>query len=139
MMERVTSRDGLRVAVLAGEALGTAGDWVAAVERVAAHARQGAVDALVLDLRAAGFVPCARDASAVVAALVRAAGDRPAPVAVVAGAEAQRGARVLCMMGELRGCIAAAFDEETSAWRWLRTAVAALAADEPPALAPSGA
>jgi hypothetical protein len=133
------AEDGLRVAVLADGGLRTVRDWVDAVERAMARARRGVVDALVLEFSAAGFAPSAREASMLVAALVRASGDRPVPVAVMARCEALRGARVLCMMGELRGCVAAAFDEEPVAWDWLRATVAALAADEPPALMRSSA
>lgn len=117
---------GARIAVLAGERLRTVKDWLTAVQGGVLRARQGTADALLLDFREAGFTPSARDASALVAAIVGGAAEQLPPVAVLTNPGVQfGGARVLCMMGELRGCVASAFEDEEGAWRWLRSAVAA--------------
>jgi len=120
---------GARVAVLGGERLRTVRDWLAAVDRGALRARRGTAEALLLDFRSAGYTPSAREARALVAALVGLCGERVPPVAILTNPGVQYGgARVLCMMGELRGCQASAFQEEEEAWQWLRKALA----DAPP-------
>lgn len=115
---------GSRVAVLGGERLRTVKDWLAAVDRGALRARHGTAEALLLDFRSAGYTPSAREARALVAALVGLCGERLPPVAILTNPGVQYGgARVLCMMGELRGCQASAFQEEEAAWEWLRVAL----------------
>ena len=109
-----------RVAVIDGEGLASLREWIAAVDGGARQARHGAADALLLDFRKAGFTPSARDASAIVAALLAECGERLPPVAVVTNPGVQYGgARVLCVMGELRGCQAAAFLDDGKAWSWV--------------------
>lgn len=116
---------GSRVAVLGGERLRTVRDWLAAVDRGALRARHGTAEALLLDFRSAGYTPSAREARALVAALVGLCGERLPPVAILTHPGVQYGgARVLCMMGELRGCQAAAFQDQESAWLWLRAVLA---------------
>jgi hypothetical protein len=113
------------VAVLGGESLRTVRDWLAAVDSGALRARHGTAEALLLDFRSAGYTPSAREARALVAALVGLCGERVPPVAILTNPGVQYGgARVLCMMGELRGCQASAFQNEEEAWEWLRTALA---------------
>jgi hypothetical protein len=116
---------GSRVAVLGGERLRTVKDWLDAVDRGALRARHGTAEALLMDFRSAGYTPSAREARALVAALVGLCGERLPPVAILTNPGVQYGgARVLCMMGELRGCQASAFQEEDEAWRWLRNTLA---------------
>jgi hypothetical protein len=116
---------GSRVAVLGGERLRTVKDWLDAVDRGALRARHGTAEALLMDFRSAGYTPSAREARALVAALVGLCGDRLPPVAILTNPGVQYGgARVLCMMGELRGCQASAFQQEEEAWQWLRTTLA---------------
>lgn len=115
---------GSRVAVLGGERLRTVKDWLAAVDRGALRARHGTAEALLLDFRSAGYTPSAREARALVAALVGLCGERVPPVAILTNAGVQYGGvLMLCMMGELRGCQAAAFQDEEAAWQWLRSAL----------------
>jgi hypothetical protein len=119
--------EGSRVAVLGGESLRTVKDWLAAVDRGAFRARRGTAEALLLDFRSAGYTPSAREARALVAALVGLCGERLPPVAILTNPGVQYGgARVLCMMGELRGCQAGAFQVAEDAWEWLRTALAGI-------------
>ncbi len=116
---------GSRVAVLGGERLRTVQDWLDAVDRGALRARHGTAEALLMDFRSAGYTPSAREARALVAALVGLCGERLPPVAILTNPGVQYGgARVLCMMGELRGCQASAFQDEEEAWRWLRMTLA---------------
>lgn len=116
---------GSRVAVLGGEGLRTVQDWLDAVDRGALRARHGTAEALLMDFRSAGYTPSAREARALVAALVGLCGERLPPVAILTKPGVQYGgARVLCMMGELRGCQASAFQDEEEAWRWLRMTLA---------------
>jgi hypothetical protein len=116
---------GSRVAVLGGERLRTVQDWLDAVDRGALRARHGTAEALLMDFRSAGYTPSAREARALVAALVGLCGERLPPVAILTNPGVQYGgARVLCMMGELRGCLASAFQDEDEAWRWLRMTLA---------------
>jgi hypothetical protein len=116
---------GSRVAVLGGERLRTVKDWLDAVDRGALRARHGTAEALLMDFRSAGYTPSAREARALVAALVGLCGERLPPVAILTNPGVQYGgARVLCMMGELRGCQASAFQDEDEAWRWLRMTLA---------------
>ncbi len=129
---------GVRIAVLSGERLRTVKEWLVAVERGAIRSRHGTADALLLDFRSAGYTPSARDASALVSALVRRADDRIPPVAVVTADGVQyAGAKILCMMGELRGCVAAAFQDPAAALEWLRLA-AAPERDDAPSTEPLG-
>jgi hypothetical protein len=82
-------------------------------------------DAVLLDCRKRGTTPSARRAAALVETLVGAAPRRPsAAVAILTNPGAQYGgARCLCSLGELRGCLAAAFADEAEAWAWLRMQV----------------
>ncbi|MGD0485358.1 MAG: hypothetical protein ABSB58_12025 [Gemmatimonadales bacterium] len=123
---------GKGVAVLGGVRLRTVKDWLAAVDRGALRARRGTAEALLLDFRSAGYTPSAREAQALVAALVGLCGELLPPVAILTNPGVQYGgARVLCMMGELRGCQASAFQDEVEAWQWLRSALADAAPPNP--------
>ena len=85
------------------------------------RAKEGAADALLLDFRAEGFTPSAREANALVASLRALCARRVPPVAILANPGAQfGGARMLCTLGELDGCRTAAFRDETQAWGWLQ-------------------
>jgi hypothetical protein len=113
---------GKRVVVLAGARLGLLKEWLAEIDLAAIKAKEGAADALLLDFRAQGFTPSAREANALVSALSGLCARRIPPVAFLANPGAQfGGARMLCTLGELDGCRTAPFRDEMEAWRWLQT------------------
>jgi hypothetical protein len=116
---------GTRAVVLDGSGLGSLRAWLAGLDVVALRAKEGAADALLLDFRVQGFTPSARDAATLVSVLrVLCARSRP-PVAILANPGAQYGgARMLCTLGEVDGCRAVAFRNETDAWRWLHSQLA---------------
>ena len=113
---------GKRVVVLGAARLASLRDWLAEIDLAAVKAKEGVADALLLDFRAQGFTPSAREANALVAALRVLCARRVPPVAILANPGAQYGgARMLCTLGELDGCRTAAFRDELEAWRWLQT------------------
>ena len=115
---RTTARQ--RVIVIGGTQLASLRDWLAAIDVGTLKARQGGAAALLLDFRAQGFTPGAREANALISTLVTLCADRVPPVAILTNAGAQfGGARMLCTLGELRACRAAAFRDEAEAWHWL--------------------
>jgi hypothetical protein len=112
---------GKRVVVLGAARLASLRDWLAEIDLAAVKAKEGVADALLLDFRAQGFTPSAREANALVAALRVLCAQRVPPVAILANPGAQYGgARMLCTLGELDGCRTAAFRDELEAWRWLQ-------------------
>jgi len=112
---------GKRVVVLGGTRLASLREWLAALDLASLRAKEGAADALLLDFRAEGFTPSAREANALVASLRALCARRVPPVAILANPGAQfGGARMLCTLGELDGCRTAAFRDETQAWGWLQ-------------------
>jgi hypothetical protein len=115
---RTTGR--LTAVVIGGTQLASLHDWLAAIDVGTLRARQGEATALLLDFRAQGFTPGAREAGALLASLVVLCADRVPPVAILTNPGPQYGgARMLCTLGELRDCRAAAFRDEAEAWRWL--------------------
>lgn len=115
-LESRTSR-GNRVVVLGGARLTSLQGWVAEVDSGALRAREGAADALLLDFRSPFFTPDAREMLALVSVLC---GELLPPVAILTNPGPQYGgAQMLCALGELRGCVAAAFQSEDEAWAWL--------------------
>ena len=118
-LEFRTSR-GNSVVVLGGARLTSLKEWVAEVDSGALKAREGAADALLMDFRSPGFIPGAKETNALVSALVALCAERVPPVAILTNPGPQSGgARMLCALGELRGCVAAAFQAEYEAWAWL--------------------
>jgi hypothetical protein len=112
---------GIRVVVLGGSRLASLRAWLAEIDLGALKAKEGAVDALLMDFRAQGYTLSAREANALVSSLVALCAERVPPVAVLTNPGAQYGgARMLCTLGELHGCRAAAFRSEADAWEWLR-------------------
>lgn len=112
---------GKRVVVLGGTRLAGLREWLAELDLATLRAKQGAADALLLDFRAQGFTPSAREANALVSALRVLCARRVPPVAILANPGAQYGgARMLCTLGELDGCRTAAFRDEMEAWSWLQ-------------------
>lgn len=125
---------GKHVVVLGGTHLGSLGEWVAEIDLARLKAAEGAADALLLDFRAQGFTPSAREANALVSALIALCARRAPPVAILANPGAQYGgARMLCTLGELDGCRTAAFRDETAAWSWLQAQLDPGAPDDAPA------
>ena len=117
--------NGARVVVLGG-GVASLREWLAEIDIGALKAREGAADALLMDFRAPGVTPAAKETNALVAALVGLCADRCPPLAILTNPGPQYGgARMLCALGELRGCRAAAFDDEAQAWEWLRGQVGA--------------
>jgi hypothetical protein len=115
-LEFRTSR-GNSVVVLGGARLSSLKEWVAEVDSGVLKTREGAADALLLDFRSPAFTPDARETLGLVSALC---GEMLPPVAVLTNPGPQYGgAQVLCALGELRGCVAAAFQEEDEAWAWV--------------------
>jgi len=113
---------GKRVVVLGGARLGSLREWLAEIDLAAIKAKEGVADALLLDFRAQGFTPSAREANALVSTLSALCSLHVPPVAILANPGAQYGgARMLCTLGELDGCRTAAFRDEMDAWRWLQT------------------
>ncbi len=109
-----------RVIAIGGTQLASLRDWLAALDLGILKAREGGAGALLLDFRTQGFTPSAREANAIVSTLVALCAERVPPVAILTNAGAQYGgARMLCTLGELRTCRAAAFRVEAEAWRWL--------------------
>ena len=124
---------GKRVVVLGGTRLGSLKEWLAEIDLASIKAKEGAADGLLLDFRAQGFTPSAREANALVSALSGLCARRIPPVAILANPGAQYGgARMLCTLGELDGCRTAAFRDEMEAWRWLQSQLEAGAALETP-------
>ncbi len=120
MMVEYRSAGSRSVIVIGGTQLASLRDWLAAIDVGALRASQGGATGLLLDFRAQGFTPGAREANALVATLVALCADRVPPVAILTNPGAQYGgARMLCTLGELRACRAAAFRDEAEAWRWL--------------------
>jgi hypothetical protein len=110
---------GQRVLVLGGGRLATLRDWISELNAGTLATREPA-DALLLDFRAHGFTPGPTEANALVAALARLCALRFPPVAILTNLGTQYGgARMLCTLGELRGCRAEAFHDEAEAWCWL--------------------
>ena len=111
---------GLRVIAIGGGRLTSLRDWLAAIDAGAGRARRRDGTALLLDFRGEGFTPGAREARAVIELLLSLCGDRVPPLAILTDPGPQfGGARMLCSLGELRACRAAAFRDEDDAWRWL--------------------
>jgi hypothetical protein len=120
MMVEYRTTAGQRVIVIGGTQLASLRDWLAALDLGTLKAREGGAAALLLDFRAQGFTPGAREANALVSTLVALCADRIPPVAILTNPGAQYGgARMLCTLGELRACHAAAFRDEATAWEWL--------------------
>jgi hypothetical protein len=112
---------GKRVVVLGGTRLASLKEWLAEIDVGALKAKEGLADALLMDFRSQGYTPSANEANALVSALVALCAKHVPPVAVLTNPGAQYGgARMLCTLGELRGCRAAAFRDEEEAWHWLR-------------------
>ena len=117
--------DGARVVVLGGAGISSLRAWLAEIDIGALRAREGAADGVLMDFRAPGLTPGAREANALITALIGLCAERVPPVAILANPGAQYGgARMLCTLGELRGCRAAAFRDEAEAWAWLRGCLA---------------
>ncbi len=120
MMVEYRSTGRQRVIVIGGTRLASLRDWLAAIDVGTLPAREDDATALLLDFRAEGFTPGAREASALIATLVALCGARVPPVAILTNPGPQfGGAWMLCTLGELRDCRAAAFRDEGEAWRWL--------------------
>ncbi len=112
---------GKRVVVLGGMRLGSLRDWLAELDVATLRAKEGLADALILDFRAQGFTPSVREANALLSVLCALCAHRTPPVAILANPGVQfGGARMLCTLGELQGCLTAAFRDEQEAWRWLQ-------------------
>jgi hypothetical protein len=124
---------GKRVVVLGGTRLASLREWLAELDLASLKAKEGVADALLLDFRAQGFTPSAREANALVASLRVLCARRVPPVAILANPGAQfGGARMLCTLGEMDGCRTAAFREETQAWGWLQRQLDSPGFDETP-------
>ena len=124
---------GKRVVVLGGTRLASLREWLAELDFATLRTKEGTADALLLDFRAQGFTPSARDANALVAALRVLCARRVPPVAILANPGAQYGgARMLCTLGELDGCRTAAFRDEAEAWGWLQRQLDAVALEPSP-------
>lgn len=124
---------GKRVAVLGATRLASLREWLAEIDLAAVKAKEGVADALLLDFRAQGFTPSAREANALVSALRVLCARRVPPVAILANPGAQYGgARMLCTLGELDGCRTAAFRDDLDAWRWLQAQLETVAFDDAP-------
>ena len=112
---------GGRVIVVRGAAPASKSDWLAEFHEAVVRAREGGAEALLMDLRERGFTPSASYANALVDALAGLGSAVNPPVALLTNPGLQYGgARMLCLLGELRGCVAAAFCDEVEAWAWLR-------------------
>lgn len=75
---------------------------------------------LVVDCRARGVTPSAREVGSLARSLADARGRDDVPVALVTNPGLQyAGARLLCTLGDLVGCRAAAFTSEGQALAWL--------------------
>jgi len=112
---------GERVIVVRGATPASKSDWLAEFDQAVSRARQGSAEALLMDLRERGFTPSASYANALVDALAGLGSAVNPPVALLTNPGLQYGgARMLCLLGELRGCVAAAFHDEVEAWAWLR-------------------
>lgn len=124
---------GKRVVMLGGARLGSLREWLAEMDLAAIRAREGAADALLLDFRAQGFTPSEREANTLVSAMKALCARRRPPVAILANPGVQYGgARMLCALGELDGCLTAAFRDEMEAWRWLQAQLDPGAQQAPP-------
>ncbi len=124
---------GKRVVVLGGTRLASLREWLAQLDLASLKAKEGVVDALLLDFRVQGFTPSAREANALVAALRVLCTRRVPPVAILSNPGAQfGGARMLCTLGELGGCRTAAFRDEAEAWGWLQRELDSSGSDETP-------
>ena len=124
---------GKRVIVLGGTRLASLREWLAELDVASLEVKQGVADALLLDFRAEGFTPSAREANALVAALRVLCARRAPPVAILANPGAQfGGVRMLCTLGELGGCRTAAFRDETEAWAWLQRQLESSGFDDGP-------
>jgi hypothetical protein len=124
---------GKRVVVLGGTRLASLRAWLAELDLVSLKAKEGVADALLLDFRAQGFTPSAREANALVTSLRVLCARRVPPVAILANPGAQfGGARMLCTLGELDGCRTAAFRDETQAWAWLQRQLDSSGFDDAP-------
>ena len=118
-LESGSSR-GNSVVVLGGARLTSLKGWVAEVDSGALKVREGAAGAVLMDFRPPGFTLGAKETNALVSALVALCGEQVPPVAILTNPGPQYGgARRLCALGELRGCVAAAFQAEDEAWAWL--------------------
>jgi len=99
-------------------------DWLAELEEAAPAWRSGGARGLLMDLRERGFTPSARYANALASALSGQGRGSEPPMAILTNPGVQYGgARMMCALGELRGCRAAAFQDEAEAWTWLRQRV----------------
>lgn len=122
MMVEYRTSGRLTVIVIGGTQLASLRDWLAAIDVSALRTRQPGATALLLDFRAQGFTPGAREANALIGTLLALCADQVPPVAILTNPGPQYGgARMLCTLGELRACRAAAFRDEGEAWRWLET------------------
>ncbi len=120
-VEYHTSR-GLRVIAIGGGQLRSLRDWLAAIDAGAGRSPRREGTALLLDFRGQAFTPGAREATALVDLLVTLFGGRVPPLAVLANpGPPLGGARMLCTLGELRACRAAAFRDEDEARSWLES------------------
>ena len=120
MMIEFRSAGDHRVLVIGGTQLASLHDWLAAIDLGTLKAREGDAEALLLDFRAQGFTPSAREANAMISTLITLCAERVPPVAILTNPGAQYGgARMLCTLGELHACRAAAFRAEAEAWQWL--------------------
>jgi hypothetical protein len=112
---------GGRVIVVRGVGPASKSDWLTEFDQAACQVRKGGAAALLMDLRDRGFTPSATYANALVDALAGLGSAVNPPVALLTNPGLQYGgARMLCLLGELRGCVAAAFHDEFAAWAWLR-------------------
>ncbi len=118
-VEYRTSR-GLRVIAIGGGQLRSLRDWLAAIDAGAGRVPRRDGTALLLDFRGQAFTPGAREAHAIIELLVTLCAGRLPPLAVLSNPGPQfGGARMLCTLGELRACRAAAFRDEDEAQSWL--------------------
>lgn len=114
-----------RVAVLSDAGPSVRSESAHAPERMPPRPSEAPADAVLLDCRIRGTTPSAHQATALVETLVGMDAARPpTAVAILTNPGLQyAGARLLCSLGELPGCLAAAFADEAEAWAWLRTQV----------------
>lgn len=110
-----------RVVVVRGAVPASKADWLAEVESAAPAWRGRGARALLMDLRERGFTPSAGFANALTSALGERCPGGDLPLAILTNPGVQYGgALMMCALGELRGCRAAAFHDEAEAWEWLR-------------------
>ena len=116
--ESTSALDG-RVAVLHGSSLAAQQDWRRLADVAVLTGASGRMAAVLLDVRGATFNPAGFEADLIAAAL-----GGFGTVAIVSGPGVSYGcARRVTVTAELRGSVAAAFQDEGEAWEWLRSQV----------------